>query len=249
MVKSDLYKGACQLLLMGASEALTFLDALEGGGLLSRRTVAQYVLPALYGSRDVKEGTDGYRAIEGPLFSEVVEEMMDRRPRALDDPREEAVGSEAAMYLRGILEIATGDSRTRMPFRGYRYDGFSRAAYEEVRRLLGRTGMDYLGVTGRHESLVPSSSMVNAMVIDDESEGIPYSTYRRRVLCGDDPLGNDPMMEAVREEMEEYERWLETEEELDAEEDLLCGEGEGVPYQSGCGTDLDLLTRWKRSQE
>jgi hypothetical protein len=223
---------------MGASEALTFLDALERGGLLSRRTVAQYVLPALYGSRDVKEGTDGYRAIEGPLFSEVFDEKLGRRRRAVDDPREVAVSSEAAMYLRGILETATGDSRTRMPFRGYRYDGFSRAAYEEVTRLLGGTGMRYLGVTGRHESLVPGRSMVNAIVMDDESEGIPYSTRGRRVLCGDDPLANDPMMEALREEMEEYERWLDAEEQREIEEAIEDAGGEDVPYQSVFSIDL-----------
>ncbi len=239
MVKSGLYKRASLALLMGASEALTFLDALERGGLLSRRTVAQYVLPAFYGSRDVKEGTDGYRVIERPLFGEVCDEMLGRRPRAADDPREQAVSREAAMYLRGILEIATGDSRTRMPFRGYRYDGFSRAAYEEVRGLLGNAGMNYLGVSGRHESLVPSRSMVTAIVMDDESEGIPYSTRGRGVLCGDDPLGNDPMIETMREDMEEYERWLEEEEQREFEEAIENAGDEDVPYQSVFSTDLD----------
>ena len=94
---------------MGANEALTFLDALQRHGLLSRRTVAQYVMPALYGSRETKVGTAGYMELEQPLFREVVDEMRSRRPRAADNPDEEAVSNEAAMYLRGLLEIATGD--------------------------------------------------------------------------------------------------------------------------------------------
>jgi hypothetical protein len=232
MVKSDLYKGARQLLLMGASEALTFLDALERHGLPSRRTVAQYVLPTLYGSRETKEGTPGYEAIEKAVYGEAFDEILGKRRHAVDDPAEVPASNEGAMYLRGILEVATGDRRVRMPFRGCRYDGFSIAAYEEVRRLLGRTGMDYLGIRGRHESLTPSRSMVSAMVMEDESEGIPYSTYRRRPLCGLDPWENDPMMEELRKGMEEYEEWLEAEEEREIEDAMECAGGEDVLYQS-----------------
>lgn len=237
-VKSNLYKGACILLIMGAPEALTFLDALQKHGLLSRRTVAQYVMPALYGSRETKVGTAGYMVLEQPMFREVIDEMQGMRLRADADPAEEPVSNETAMYLRGILEVATGDRRHGMICLGMRYDGFTEAAYEEVRVLLGRTGMRYLGIADRYESLEPSQSMVSAIVQDDESEGIPYSTAGRGPLCGLHPFENDPWMEQLKQEMERYDEWLQREDELDIEEAVVSGDFEDIPYQSVYATDF-----------
>lgn len=235
--KSNLYKGACLLLIMGAPAALTLLDALQRHGLLSRRTVAQYVMPALYGCRETRVGTTGYMEIEQPLFREVVDEMRGSRPRADADPSEEAVSNEAAMYLRGILEIATGDRRHGMICLGMRYDGFSRDAYEQVRRLLGRTGMRYLGIADRYESLEPSKSMVSAIVQDEESEGIPYSTARRGPLCGPHPFDDDPW-EKVRKEMEQYDEWSQREDELDIDMAAVPGDFDDTPYQSVFAMDF-----------
>lgn len=216
---------------------MTFLDALQRHGLVSRRTVAQYVMPALYGSRDTKEGTAGYTELEQPLFREVVSEMQGRRPRADADPSEEAVSNEGAMYLRGLLEVATGDRRRRMICLGMRYDGFSRGAYEEVQRLLGRTGMRYLGITGRFESLEPSRSMVSAIAQDDESEGIPYPTVGSGPLCGPHPFDDDPW-EKVRQEMEQYDEWLQREDELDIDMAVVPGDFDDTPYQSVFAMDF-----------
>jgi len=222
---------------MGAPEALTFLDALQRHGLLSRRTVAQYVMPALYGSRDTKVGTDGYAELEQPLFREVVDEMRGRRPRAEADPSEEAVSNECAMYMRGLLEIATGDRRHRMICLGMRYDGFSKRAYEEVRRLLGRTGMRYLGIKGRFESLEPSQSMISAIVQDEESEGIAYPPAGSGPVHGPFPQDEDPW-EKVRQEMEQHYEWVEREDELDIEMGAIPGDFDDTPYQSVFGIDF-----------
>ncbi|MBN2330316.1 MAG: hypothetical protein JXC85_00730 [Candidatus Aenigmarchaeota archaeon] len=225
---------------MGANEALTFLDSLQRHGLLSRRTVRQYVMPALYGSRDTKVGTDGYAELEGPLFREVVQEIQGRRLHADADPSEDAVSNEGAMYLRGLLEIATGDRRHRMICMGMRYDGFSKRAYEEVKEILGRTGMDYLGIKGRNESLEPSRAMIMDIVQEDESDGYADIPVGSGPLHGPFPQDEDPW-ETIRQEMEQYAELEEMENLLDIDMDAVPGDpgdSDEITYQSVYGMDL-----------
>ena len=235
--KRYLYKGACLLLIMGVNEALTFLDSLQSHKLLSRRTVRQYVLPALYGSRYTKVGTDGYSELEGPLFREIVQEIQGRRLHADADPSEEAVSNEGAMYLRGLLEVATGDRRHHMICLGMRHDGFSKRAYEEVKDLLGRTGMDYLGIKGRNESLEPSRSMIIALVQEDESDGYADSTAGSSPVHGPFPQDEDPW-EKMRQEMEQYDDWDRRQDEIMNEINAVPGDLDDTPYQSVLMTDF-----------
>ena len=222
---------------MGSHEALTFLDALQRHGLLSRRTVAQYVMPALYGSRDTKVGTDGYAELEQPLFREVVDKMRGRRPRADADPSEEVVSNEGAMYLRGLLEVATGDRKHRMICLGMQYDGFSKGAYEEVQELLGRTGMRYLGIKGRFESLEPSRAMIVDIVQEDESDGYADTPAGSGPVHGPFPQDEDPW-EKLRQEMEQYDDWNRRQDEIMNEINAVPGDFDDPPYQSVFGIDI-----------
>jgi len=203
---------------MGAREALTFLDALDRHRLLSRRTTAQYILPTLYGGRETREGTQGHQVIEERLFGEVSEEMLGRRVAVADDPRERAVSREAAVYLRSILATASGDRRQGMALRGLGDDSFSDTSYREVLSLLGTTGTKYLGIRGRHGSIVPSPSRIAAIAIDEELEGTPYLARSYGPPGGVDTLGGDPMIQEFRTYADEFERFLETELQTEIEE-------------------------------
>jgi hypothetical protein len=163
-----LYKRLFEELIMGATEALSFLDVLKKHGLLTRRTVAQYVLRSLYAGPDMREGTAAYEAMEKSVYREVFRshhlsfDGSDKHHQPL-----QAVSSEAADYLSQILTVTSGDRRN-YPLRfSSRYDGFSQNVYDEVAGLLGTYGHRYLGVSGSADSLFPGERRVRAFITDE----------------------------------------------------------------------------------
>jgi len=167
MVKSNLYKGACQLLTMGALEALQFLDVLCKYRPISRRVVAHYVLDSLYAGPELMEGNESYKACEEAVYREVLRAR--RSPEARGKDNREVLSREAADYLRHILTAAKGGKRVRhLGFKG-QYDGFSEDAYKEVRSLLGQYGHRYLGISGTTDSLMPNPYRVRAFAVDTDT--------------------------------------------------------------------------------
>jgi len=151
---------------MGAPEALQFLDVLYKHRLLSRRTVAQYVVPTLLESKGTREGTPGYEAMEERVYTEVFDEMLGNIPRAVGNPDEDGVSDEAYFYIRNIIETAV-DGTHRLSIHDPPYNGFSREAYREVWDFLGKTGRRYLGIKSYGNRMSMSRSMVHAIIIED----------------------------------------------------------------------------------
>jgi hypothetical protein len=102
MKQRNIYKFIGQILLMGASEALVFLDILRDHGLLSRWTVAQYVLPSLYAGPEIREGTAAYQAMEESVGREVFDEMLGNRHPDVG-LTDEPLSWETGHYLRRVI--------------------------------------------------------------------------------------------------------------------------------------------------
>jgi hypothetical protein len=154
-------RNAIQILLMGAREALEFLDMLRSDGIPTRRTVRKYVMAALYEGMEVRKGTPAYDAFKRSLRKEVSSLL----PTAGN--RNEAEVSPAAVhYLKEILFSATG-GESALPLAYIPFDGFTRDTYEEVSNLLGKHGCRYLGISGPLESLKPDRRYVRAMLLDE----------------------------------------------------------------------------------
>ena len=166
MVKSDLYKRVRQLLIMGAPEAVTFLDALYRHRILSRRTFAQYVIPTLLQGSITMEGTAGYREMEEAVYQEVFDAMLGRKLPAADDPDEEAVSNYSYFLLRDILQTAS-DGRHRLSLNDPEFNGFPEEAYREVRGLIDNTTTWYLGLVERYDRLEMKDSMIGAILQED----------------------------------------------------------------------------------
>jgi len=190
MVERNIYKYIGQRLLMGASEALRFLDVLRKHGLLSRRTVAQYVLEPLYAGPEVKEGTPAYQAIEESVYREVFDEMLGNRLPNKGIP-DEPLSCETGDYLRRVIATICDRKHGLSRFDGD-YNEYSEQAYEEVRRLLGNAGRRYLGISNKSKRLNPSESMITAIIFDesvDTDPGIPDSMNKDII---DSPLSHLP---------------------------------------------------------
>lgn len=202
MIQRNIYKYAGQRLLMGASEALVFLDVLRKHGLLSRRTVAQYVLEPLYAGPEVREGTTAYQAIEESVYREVFDEMLgNRQPN--NGFSDEPISWETGDYLRRVIATVCDRRYSLSRFDGD-YNEYSGQAYEEVRRLLGNAGRRYLGISGKSKRLNPSERMITAIIFDESGDtdlGIPDSMNKDiidsplRKLPGDDWEPHYPQLE------------------------------------------------------
>ncbi len=186
MVQRNIYKFIGQILLMGAAEALIFLDVLRDHGLLSRRTVAQYVLPSLYAGPEVREGTPAYQAMEESVFREVFDEMLgNKRPdNGLTD---EPLSWETGDYLRRVIATVCDRNHGLSRFDG-EFNGYSEKAYEEVRKLLGDTGRSYLGISGRWKRLNPSDDMIMAIIYDESADTDPGTSDATNEDIADGPL-------------------------------------------------------------
>ncbi len=214
LVKSNLYKGACQLSIMGATEALQFLDVLYKHRLLSRRTVAQYVVPTLLEGKGLREGTPGYEAMEERVYNEVFDEMLGNIPHAVDDPGEGAVSNESYFYMRKIIATAV-DGAHRLSINDPPYNGFSSEAYEEVWSLLGRRGRRYLGIGSYTDRLSMKRSIVHAIIIED-GEGdfpdmsLPLDFGPDAPLVSDPPpFADEPQSEVPGSDWKPEEPWME----------------------------------------
>jgi hypothetical protein len=142
---------------MGAHEALRLFDLLRSHGSLTKRTVRQYVMEALYSGTEVKEGKPAYDALKRVVYGEI------SKPLRSDQVR---LRPETADYLRRIVSSVAGDENAL--FASYvPFDGYSRDAYEEVSDLLGKYGRRYLGISGPLESLLPDPRRVRAMLYDE----------------------------------------------------------------------------------
>lgn len=170
MLWRNIYIPECQISIMGAPEALQFLDVLYKHRLLSRRTVAQYVVDTLLAGKESREGTPGYAVFEESVYGEIFDEMLGNRMQAGDDPNEEAVSNEAYFYLRKIIETSV-DGMHRLSTLDPPYNGFSREAYNEVRDLLGSTGRRYLGIKAYRDRISMGKNMVHAIIIEDGEDG------------------------------------------------------------------------------
>jgi len=76
MFERNLYICVCKEFIMGATEALRFLDVLRKEGLLSRQNVAHYVLYSLYAGPEIWEGTPDYGALEESFYRKVFARML-----------------------------------------------------------------------------------------------------------------------------------------------------------------------------
>ena len=168
MIQRNIYKYAGQRLLMGASEALVFLDVLRKHGLLSRRTVAQYVLESLYAGPEVRQGTPAYQAIEESVYREVFDEMLGNR-RLNKGLSDKPLSCETGDYLRRVIATICDRKHGLSRFDGD-YNEYSGQAYEEVRRLLGNTGRRYLGISSKSKRLNLSERMITAIIFDESSD-------------------------------------------------------------------------------
>ncbi len=196
MVQDRAYKRAHQQLSMGAREAVAFLDALRHHGLLSRRTVAQYVMPALLGGADVCEGTPAYRALEEALYREAIDRGLGRRPGVADDPSEDPVSREAGDYLREVIR-SVYDGKTRLCAEEFRYNRHTRDTYTETRELLGVAGMRYLGISGHSRRSLKAGRRAMDMIWMEELYAEDVRVDPESVVMEDDssPFSGSPVGE------------------------------------------------------
>jgi len=166
MHECNIYKYTYVMVIMGATEALRFIDVLYKHRLLSRRTIAQYVVDTLLMGKESREGSPGYNEMEERIYAEVFDEMLGRRAHAVDDPSEEAVSPESYFHLRQIIETAV-DGRHRLSITDPPWNGFSERAYGEVGNLLGRVGRRYLGLREYRDRMSMDRAMIRAIVIED----------------------------------------------------------------------------------
>jgi hypothetical protein len=152
---------------MGAREALEFLDVLWSYRLLTKRTVRQYVMEALYSGTEVRSDTPAYEALKRSVCNEASKSLREgvESPR-IGGGREARLDPETADYLRRIISSAAGD-KSALFLANAPYNGFTRDAYEEVSDLLGKYGRRHLGISGRLESLKPDPRRVRAMLYDE----------------------------------------------------------------------------------
>lgn len=156
-----------QTLIMGAREALEFLDVLWRYRLLTERTVRQYVMEALYSGTEVRSGTPAYDALKRSVHNEVSKSRReDAESPHIGGGREARLRPETADYLRRIISWAAGD-KTALFLANAPYNGFTRDGYQEVSDLLGKYGRRCLGISGRLESLKPDPRRVRAMRYDE----------------------------------------------------------------------------------
>lgn len=192
MVQNRAYKGAHQQLSMGAREAVAFLDALRHHGLLSRRTVAQYVMPALLGGAEVREGTPAYRSLEEALYGEAIDQELGRRPGVADDPSEESVSREGGDCLREVIR-SVYDGKTRLCAGEFRYSGHTIDTYTETRGLLGVAGMRYLGISGYSRSLKASRRAMDMIRMEElYAEGVEADSESAPTADDCSPLSGWP---------------------------------------------------------
>ena len=159
---------------------MQILEFLQSTDSLNRRRARDYVLEALYLGAELVEGTAEYESFLGSVYADVYGEVEDS-----DRP----LTAEAADYLKEILQAAAGGSIG--PLSGLAdFDGFSGGAYEEVSSLLGREGRSYLGVSGPIHSLVPSRSLADAFVNDEETARL--NAYAARAPDTSTPVWDDP---------------------------------------------------------
>jgi hypothetical protein len=190
MIRRNVYKYFGYILIMGASEALAFLDVLRKHGLLSRRTVAHYVLGSLYAGPEVREGTPAYQAIEESVCHEAFDEMLGkRRPNSgIDD---EPLSWETGDYLRRVIATICDRKHGLSHFDG-EFNGYSEGAYEEVRDLLGDRGRRYLGISGRSKRLNPSEHMRRVIIFDESVDTEPGTSGAVNEDITDGPFGSHP---------------------------------------------------------
>lgn len=156
---------------MSAQEAADFMRVLRHNGALSRRTVALYVMPALTGEPDVREGTDAYRKLDYALGLEV---SGRRRGTTPDEP----LSDEAAACLHSLVDcVRRGNARR--PDAGLPFNGFSREAYREVKDAIGIGGFRYLGIDARSDRLNPGDRRMR--------EIREMELYAEDVPAGDEP--------------------------------------------------------------
>ena len=190
MFRRNIYKYIGHKLLMGASEALRFLDVLRKHGLLSRGTVAQYVLEPLYAGPAIKEGTPAYQAIEESLYREVFDEMLGNRLLNKGIP-DEPLSCETGDYLRRVIATICDRKHGLSRFDGD-YNGYSEEAYEEVQRMLGNTGRRYLGISSKSKRLNPSERMITAIIFDELGDTDLGSPDEMNEDITDSPFGRLP---------------------------------------------------------
>jgi len=190
MIQSNIYKYIGQRLLMGASEALVFLDVLRKHGLLSRRTVAQYVLESLYAGPEVRQGTPAYQAIEESVYREVFDEMSgNSQPN--NGHSDEPLNCETGDYLRRVIATIYDRKHGLSRFDGD-FKEFSEQAYEEVRKLLGNAGRRYLGISGKSRRLNPSECLITAIIYDESGDTDPGTPNATKKDIVNDPFGRLP---------------------------------------------------------
>jgi hypothetical protein len=176
MCSKRIFKSARPLILiMGAHEALTLLEALRRHGALTPGNARRYVLEALYGGAEVKEGTPAYEALENRVYRSLT--RTEHRPAAeTAEGNGDQLRPEAADYLGRILGEVAGSRRRCLSRFSTLFDGFSEEAHAEVAKLLGTYGRRYLGI-GRRDSLMPSATKVRAIRYDyDEAPDAPDAT-------------------------------------------------------------------------
>lgn len=147
------------LLNMGLTEAVEVVDTLRQYGALNRRTMHTYIMEALYGGPDVVEGSPAYES----LLRNVYRELRDHRGSGGDHPGDKPIGPETAGYLRDVLADAAGE---RLPFSRLYWDEVPEEVVQEVRSLLGRAGMQHLGIPRSAWQLKPDRRLT--MVLQEE---------------------------------------------------------------------------------
>ncbi len=81
---------SCEQMRMGAREALQLLQVLRRHDAASRRTVREYVLPALYAGAELTLDSDEYAAAEDALYDELAADGSNGEDR---------LSAEATLYL------------------------------------------------------------------------------------------------------------------------------------------------------
>ncbi|MFQ6032664.1 MAG: hypothetical protein ACE5K2_07060 [Candidatus Zixiibacteriota bacterium] len=158
-----LKKTHIQIFFMGAYEAREILEFLHHAKTLTRRTVSQYVIPALTSGPEMVEGSEAYESLLRSALGERYRLNYTSRGRT-NISGEKPLKNESYAYLSEMLTAAS-DKRSSWPHLDL--DDAPAAVDQEVRELLGKPGLAYLGIPRGTDTLRPNYHRVMANLEDD----------------------------------------------------------------------------------
>ena len=141
---------------MGVKEAVMVYDALRNYGALTSENIRQNVLPLVYAGPDLVDGTEE--------FFNFYRDMHLNLSRNREMGQE--ISPEAAHYIHDILDYASGGKTSVLTMH---LEECPDEVYEEVRSILGDTGMKYLGISQNAWDIRPHRHRLFWQLEEEES--------------------------------------------------------------------------------